>query len=69
MKNFNKVKIEKIKLVSNVQEVTNVFRESRDFLSLKREDILKNSPEVQSLYFRIPKVIPYGPIPRKGKIK
>lgn len=69
MKNLNKVNIEKIRPASNVQEVTNVFREDKNFLSLKKEDALKNAPEVQDLYFRVPKVISDGPTPRKDTTK
>lgn len=69
MKKLNDVDTENIKPLSHVQEVTNVFREDKNFPSLKKEDALKNAPEVKSSYFCVPKVISDGPTPGKVTTK
>jgi len=69
IKKLNKVDTENIKPLAHIQGVINVFREDKNFPSLKKENIPKNTPEVQGLYFRLPKVISDGLIPGKGEIK
>ena len=69
MKKLNDVDTENVKPLPHVQEVTNVFREDKNFPSPKKEDVLKNAPEVQGLYFRVPKVISDGPTLGKDTTK
>ncbi|HQU74815.1 MAG TPA: Asp-tRNA(Asn)/Glu-tRNA(Gln) amidotransferase subunit GatC [Calditrichia bacterium] len=43
--------------MSHTSEVTNVMREDRVGTSLPREVALKNAPDAQDGYFKVPKVI------------
>lgn len=43
--------------MSHVLDIHNVFREDEAETRISREDALKNAPDADSTYFRVPKVI------------
>ncbi len=54
---LNELDTENVEPLSHPVEGSNVFREDEVKPSIEREEALKNAPESDELYFKVPKVI------------
>ena len=54
---LNELNTGDVEPTSHVLPLKNVFRDDKVCPSLKRENILKNSPESKDGFFRVPKII------------
>lgn len=54
---LNEIDTSNIEPLSHPVENTNVFREDKNKESVNREEALKNAPDSNSEYFKVPKVI------------
>jgi aspartyl-tRNA(Asn)/glutamyl-tRNA(Gln) amidotransferase subunit C len=57
MEMLNKVDTSNIEPLSHPVEMTNVFRDDKLNKSVPTEDALKNAPESDGEFFRVPKII------------
>ncbi len=57
MAKLNELDTEDVPPMSHVLDLNNVFREDVAEERITREEALRNAPESDSIYFRVPKVI------------
>ncbi len=57
MEKLNELDTENIEPLSHPVEGTNAFREDKVKESIAREEALKNSPDKDEVFFKVPKVI------------
>jgi len=57
MAKLNELDTEDVPPMSHVLDLNNVFREDVPEERITREEALRNAPESDSIYFRVPKVI------------
>lgn len=57
MEKLNELDTEDVQPMSHVLDITNAFREDKVEQRITREEALKNAPDADQAYFRVPKVI------------
>lgn len=58
MEKLNELDTENVEPLSHPNEMANVFREDELKQSIPNEEALKNAPEKENKFFKVPKVIP-----------
>ncbi|BFN36662.1 Asp-tRNA(Asn)/Glu-tRNA(Gln) amidotransferase subunit GatC [Fidelibacter multiformis] len=54
---LNELNIDDVEPMKHVLDMVNVLREDKDLPSLSREDVLKNAPEHDKEFFKVPRVL------------
>ncbi|MDD3806563.1 MAG: Asp-tRNA(Asn)/Glu-tRNA(Gln) amidotransferase subunit GatC [Candidatus Marinimicrobia bacterium] len=54
---LNELDVDNIEPMKHVLHIVNVLRDDKNLPSLSREDVLKNAPEHDGEYFKVPKVL------------
>ncbi|HAE87757.1 TPA: Asp-tRNA(Asn)/Glu-tRNA(Gln) amidotransferase GatCAB subunit C [Candidatus Marinimicrobia bacterium] len=54
---LNELNIDDVEPMKHVLDMVNVLREDKDLPSLSREDVLKNAPEHDEEFFKVPRVL------------
>ena len=66
MEKLNELDTSNVEPLSHPVEGTNVFREDKVEESISREEALKNAPDSDDVFIRVPKVIDTSSISSKG---
>jgi aspartyl-tRNA(Asn)/glutamyl-tRNA(Gln) amidotransferase subunit C len=66
MDKLNELDTDNVEPLSHPVEGTNVFREDKVDESISREEALKNAPDSDNVFFKVPKVIETPSISSKG---
>lgn len=54
---LDELNVEKVEPMSHVLDMVNVMREDKALPSLSREEVMKNAPDHDGTYFKVPRVI------------
>jgi aspartyl-tRNA(Asn)/glutamyl-tRNA(Gln) amidotransferase subunit C len=54
---LNELNIDDVEPMKHVLNMVNVLREDKELPSLSREDVLKNAPEHDKEFFKVPRVL------------
>jgi len=54
---LNELNIDDVEPMKHILDMVNVLREDKDLPSLSREDVLKNAPEHDDEFFKVPRVL------------
>lgn len=54
---LDELDVEKVEPMSHVLDMVNVMREDKALPSLSREEVMKNAPDHDGTYFKVPRVI------------
>lgn len=54
---LNELNIDDVEPMKHVLDMVNVLREDKELPSLSREDVLKNAPEHDKEFFKVPRVL------------
>jgi aspartyl-tRNA(Asn)/glutamyl-tRNA(Gln) amidotransferase subunit C len=54
---LNELNIDDVEPMKHVLDMVNVLRKDKDLPSLSREDVLKNAPEHDEEFFKVPRVL------------
>ncbi|RMD55177.1 MAG: Asp-tRNA(Asn)/Glu-tRNA(Gln) amidotransferase subunit GatC [Nitrospirae bacterium] len=57
MNKLNELNTEDVEPTSHVVDINNVFREDEPKESLPREEVLKNAPDKEDGFFKVPRII------------
>ena len=67
MDKLNELDTSNVEPLSHPVEGTNVFRDDKVEESISREEALKNAPDSDDVFFKVPKVIEAPSSPQKGE--